>query len=146
MRALTVLTLILALALPACSMLGMGDENRLHVVEYGVYKNGRHVMTTNGVHRELGTSFGFRFTLKDPKGGSVKARITTLTPGLIDPAKQKVQTEFVSETTIQAGQTYDVFFTFSETWEMAPGQWELKVETDKGDSVSHVFDVFKPSL
>jgi hypothetical protein len=146
MRASTVLALVLALALPACSMLGMGDGNRLHVVEYGVYKNGRHVMTTNGVHRELGASFGFRFTLKDAKGGSAKARITTLTPGLIDPAGQKVLTEFVTETTIQAGQVYDVFFTFSKPWEMVSGHWELKVETDKGDRVSHVFDVFNPSL
>lgn len=127
-------------------MLGFGDSpNQLEIVEYGIFKNGALVKQTNGIPREMGTSFGFRFKLKDAKAGPMKARIVTATPGLLDPSKPKTQMDYVTELTIQPGQTYDVIFTFSEPWEMVSGHWELKVETQKGEVLSQTFEVYKPT-
>ncbi len=149
MRTFNTLALVLAasLALSACSMIGLGEsEGTLKITEYGVYKNGELVMRTNGIYKTLGTTFGMRVTLVDPKGKPVKARIRTMTPGLLDPAKSEPQLEYDTATTLVPGQTYDVFFTFSQPWELAPGLWELKVETESGQSVSQTFDVYSPDM
>jgi hypothetical protein len=142
-----ILLVLLPLLFAACSMLGMGEpSNQLEVVEYGIFKNGTLVVQTDGVPIEMGESFGYRFKVKDPKAGTLKARIITATPGLIDPSKSEARMDYVSEITLQAGQTYDVFFTFSRPWEMVTGKWELRVETDKGEVLSHDFDVYKPGV
>lgn len=139
--------ILLSVLLASCSLLGMGEApSQLEIVEYGVFKNGVLVKQTTGVQREMGASFGFRFKVKDPKAGTIKARIVTATPGLVDPARNKVQTEFVTEADIQPGQTYEVIFTFSEPWEMVLGEWELRVETDKGETLTRKFDVYKPVM
>ncbi|WP_243360030.1 DUF3859 domain-containing protein [Fundidesulfovibrio terrae] len=138
---------LLALLLPACSMIGLGDSSSmLETTEYGIFKDGRLDMQTNGVPMAIGTTFGFRFKVAQSKSGPVKARIVTATPGLIDPSKSKVQTDYVSELTLDPGQTYDVFFTFSEPWELVSGHWELRVETDKGETLSQKFDVYKQQM
>jgi hypothetical protein len=138
---------LLPLLFAACSMLGMGEpSNQLEVVEYGIFKNGTLVTQTDGVPLELGESFGFRFKVKDSKAGGVKAKIITNTPGLIDPSKSKAQMDYVTEITLQAGQPYDVFFTFSQPWEMVTGKWKLRVETEKGEVLSHDFDVYNPTM
>lgn len=145
MRILIALTATLLLA--ACSMLGMGEPpNQLEITEYGIYKDGSLTTQTDGVPREMGTTFGYRFKVKDQKAGQVKARIVTATPGLLDPSKSKPQMDYVTELTLQPGQTYDVFFTFSEPWEMVDGRWELRVETDKGEVLSHSFEVYNPTM
>ncbi|MFP5221157.1 MAG: DUF3859 domain-containing protein [Acidobacteriota bacterium] len=145
MRTLSVI--LLSVLLASCSMLGMGEpSNQLEIVEYGIFRNGVLVKQTTGVPREMGSSFGYRFKVKDPKAAAIKAKIITATPGLIDPALNKVQQEFVTETTLQAGETYEVIFTFSQPWEMVQGSWELRVETDKGEVLSQKFDVYKPQM
>jgi hypothetical protein len=141
-----VLVILLPFFLTACSMMGFGDTpKQLEIVEYGIFKNGALVKQTNGVPREMGASFGFRFKIVDAKAGPVKARIITATPGLLDPSKPKTQMDYVTELTIQPGQTYDVIFTFSEPWEMVEGHWELKVETQKGEVLSQTFEIYKPT-
>jgi len=140
------LVIFLPLFLTACSIMGFGDSpSQLEIVEYGIFKNGALVKQTNGVPREMGASFGFRFKLKDAKTGPMKARIVTATPGLLDPSKPRAQMDYVTELTIEPGQTYDVIFTFSEPWEMVSGHWELKVETQKGEILSQTFEVYKPN-
>ncbi|MFZ5425841.1 MAG: DUF3859 domain-containing protein [Thermodesulfobacteriota bacterium] len=141
------LVLFLALIASACSMVGLGETpSQLEITEYGIFDKGVLVRQTEGVARELGLSFGFRVKVKDPKSGPVKVVITTATPGLLDPSKPKVQMDFVTQATFQPGETYDVFFTFSEPWEMVAGKWVLTVETDKGEVVSRTFDVYNPKL
>ncbi|MBI4803613.1 MAG: DUF3859 domain-containing protein [Desulfovibrio sp.] len=141
-----VLVILFPLFLTACSMMGFGDTpNQLEIVEYGIFKNSTLVKQTNGIPREMGVSFGFRFKVKDAKAGPMKARIVTATPGLLDPSKPKTQMDYVTEVTIQHGQTYDVIFTFSEPWEMVAGHWELKVETQKGEILSQTFEIYKPN-
>lgn len=135
---------LLLLLASGCAMLGMEDKPRLAAVESGIFKNGRLALTTTGVPRELGTTFGFRFKIVDPKAGAMKARIVTATPGLLEPGKDKVQREYVTTLTIEPGQQYDLFFTFSEAWEMATGPWELRVETDQGEVLSQTFNVYDP--
>ena len=143
----TVAMLAAVLALSACSMVGLGEEpKQLEIVESGLFKQGVLVRSTEGVPRELGTSFGFRFKVKDPKAGTIKAVQTTRTPGLIDPSRTKVQHDFTTELTLQPGQTYDVIFTFSEPWEMVAGKWELIVQTQKGETLSQIFDVYNPKF
>lgn len=142
-----VFVLFAALALAGCSMVGLGeDPAQLEVVESGLFRQGVLTRSTEGVPRELGTSFGFRFKVKDPKAGALKAVVTTHTPGLIDPSRNKVQHDFASELTLQPGQTYDVIFTFSEPWEMVSGKWEFTVKTQKGETLSRVFDVYNPNF
>lgn len=141
------LVLFLTLMIPACSMVGLGESpSQLEITEYGIFDKGALARQTEGVPRELGKSFGFRVKVKDPKSGPVKVVITTATPGLLDPSKPKVQMDFVTQATFQPGETYDVFFTFSEPWEMVAGKWVLSVETDKGEVVSRTFDVYNPKL
>jgi len=141
------LAVFLSLIVSACSMVGLGETpSQLEITEYGIFDKGVLVRQTEGVARELGTSFGFRVKVKDPKAGPVKVVITTATPGLLDPSKPKVQMDFVTQATFQPGETYDVFFTFSEPWEMVAGKWVLTVETDKGEVVSRTFDVYNPKL
>lgn len=143
----TLFVLFLSVLLASCSMIGMGDApSQLEIVEYGIFKNGVLVKQTTGVPREMGSSFGYRFKVKDPKAGTLKAKIVTATPGLVDPAQNKVQQEFVTETTLQPGPTYEVIFTFSQPWEMVLGNWELRVETDKGEVLTQKFDVYKPEM
>jgi hypothetical protein len=138
---------LLALLTSACSMIGLGEPPAtLEITEYGIFKDGRLDMQTNGVPMAVGTTFGFRFKVAQAKGGPVKARIVTATPGLIDPSKPKVQMDYVSELTLAPGQTYDVFFTFSEPWELVTGHWEFRVETDKGETLSQKFDVYKQQM
>lgn len=139
---------VLFLFLASCSAVGLGGPaNTLEITDYGIYKNGQLISTTTSIPRELGTTFGFHFKVvqaKDAKDQPVKARIITKTPGLIDPAKNKTQMDYISETTLTPGQTYQVLFTFSEPWELAAGKWELAVETDKGETLSQTFEVYKP--
>jgi len=129
--------------LSGCAMLGMEDKPRLAVVESGIFKNGVLAMDTRGVPRELGSTFGYRFKVTDPKAGPLKARVVTATPGLLEPGKDAVQREYVSTLTLQPGQEYEVFFTFNEPWEMVTGPWELRVETDKGDVLTQTFNVYE---
>ena len=133
---------LLLLLLSGCSMLGMEDKPRLAVVESGLFRNGRLTFATTGVPRDLGTTFGFRFKVVDPKATTMKARVVTATPGLIEPAKDQVQRDYVTAITLEPGREYDVFFTFTADWEMATGPWELRVETDKGDLLSQTFNVY----
>jgi len=143
----TLLAAFLALILPACSMIGLGDAPAiLETTEYGIFKDSRLTLQTNSVPMAIGTTFGFRFKVNQSKSGPVKARIVTATPGLIDPSKTKIQLDYVSELTLTPGQTYDVFFTFSEPWELVTGHWELKVETDAGETLSQKFDVYKQQM
>ena len=135
---------LLLLVASGCAMLGMEDKPRLAVVESGIFRNGRLATATAGIPRELGVTFGYRFKVVDPKAPTMKARIVTATPGLLEPGKDKVQRDYVSTLTIEPGQQYDLLFTFSETWEMATGPWELRVETDKGDVLSQTFTVYEP--
>lgn len=137
--------LILPFLLAACSMVGLGEPSQLEITEFGIFKDGLLVSKTNGVPQELGQSFGLRFKIKDPKAKAMKARIVTSTPGLIDPAKEKVQKDFVSEVTLQPGESYDVIFTFSQPWELVTGHWEFKVETEAGETLSQTFDVYNPN-
>lgn len=133
---------LLLLMVSGCAMLGMDEKPKLAVVESGIFQNGRLTTSTAGIPRELGTTFGFRFKVVDPKAGPMKARIVTATPGLVEPGKESVQRDYVSTLTLQPGTEYDLFFTFSENWEMATGPWELRVETEKGDVLSQTFTVY----
>jgi len=135
----------LPLLLAACSTLGITDApSPFTEVEYGTFRDGVLVAKTEGVPREMGLSFGFRVKLKDDQKTPVKAKIVTVTPGLIDPASPTPQMQYVSEATFEPGQTYDVFFTFSKPWEMATGHWTIRVETEDAEPVSHLFDVYDP--
>ena len=141
------LLILIPFFLSACSMLGMGEPTKqLEITEYGLFKNGQLSMQTNGVPKELGTSFGFRFKVKDPKAVPLKAKVVTATPGLLDPSKSKAQMDYVTEITLEPGPTYDLIFTFSEPWEMVTGRWELRVETEKGEVLSQTFDVYDPKM
>ncbi|MFP5238195.1 MAG: DUF3859 domain-containing protein [Acidobacteriota bacterium] len=143
----TLLILAASLLLSACSMLGMGEPaKQLEIVEAGTFKNGALLRATNAVPLEMGTTFGFRFRIADPKAQAMKVKIITLTPGLLDPSKPKAQLEYVTEATLQPGQSYDVFFTFSQPWELAPGHWELRVETEKGEALTQTFEVYNPAM
>jgi len=144
-RPYRLILVFLPLLLAACSALGLGDApSPLTEVEYGTFRDGALVAKTDGVPREIGLSFGFRVKLSDDQHGPVKAKIVTVTPGLLDPASSTPQTQYVSETTFEPGQTYDVFFTFSKPWEMAAGRWELRVETENAEPLSHTFDIYDP--
>jgi len=143
----TLIILAVSLVLSACSMLGMGDApKQLEIIESGIFKDGTLVRSTNAVPDDLGTTFGYRFRIADPKAQAMKAKIVTMTPGLLDPSQAKTQMEYVTEVTLQPGQSYDVFFTFSQKWERAPGHWELRVETDKGEILSQTFEVYNPTM
>jgi len=145
MRRLMLLSLVcLSLFLAACSFLGGGAPPQLTEVEYGTYRDGVRVAQTDGVPREMGLSFGFRVMVAKEANGPVKAKIVTVTPGLIDPSASKTLTEFVNEATLEPGKTYDVFFTFTEPWQMATGRWEIRVEPAQGDPLTRTFDVYDP--
>ena len=139
--------MLLPLFFTACALIGGDDEapKQLTEVGYGTYRGGALVAQTDGVPKEMGLSFGFRVKVANPQSGPVKAKVVTVTPGLIDPSdSSKPRTTYVSEVTFEPGQDYDVFFTFSEPWEMATGHWELRVETEKGQRLSRIFDVYNP--
>ncbi|GAB6037420.1 hypothetical protein JCM15519_19790 [Fundidesulfovibrio butyratiphilus] len=144
-KILAVLALFL---LCGCSLMGSSEpkEQVMNVIDYGVYQKGLLVRTTDAIPRQLGTTFGLRVQVSDKLQGDLNARIVTDTPGLLDPHSGKTQTAYITKTTLKAGQTYDVFFTFSERWEMAAGTWTLSVETDKGESVSRKFEVYDPHM
>lgn len=144
MRTLLYLPLLLLLA--GCSMLGMGETKQLEITESGIFKNGALVRSTNGVPKELGVTFGYRFKISDPKAKSMKARIVTMTPGLLDPAQQRPQLEYATQASLTPGQSYDVFFTFSQPWEMVPGLWELRVETETGEVLTQTFEVYNITM
>lgn len=133
---------LLLLMLSGCAMLGMEDTPKLAVTESGIFKNGKLIQATQGIPRDPGSTFGFRFKVVDAKAGPLKARVTTATPGLLEPGKDAVQREYVSAVTLQPGQEYDVFFTFTQPWEMVTGPWEMRVETERGDVLSQTFTVY----
>jgi len=138
--------LLLSILLASCSMIGLGEApKRLEIVEYGIFKDGVLAKSTTGVPREPGVCFGMRVRVKDAKGGPVKARIVTATPGLIEPGADKPRLEYVAELTLSPGQTYDVFFTVSQPWEMVSGHWQLRVETTEGETLSQEFELYSPS-
>lgn len=138
--------LLLTLLLASCSMIGLGEApKRLEVVESGIFKDGVLQKSTNGIPREQGVCFGMRVRVKDAKdakAGPVKARIVTATPGLIEPGAEKPRLEYVTELTLAPGQTYDVFFTVSQPWEMVSGHWKLSVETAEGETLSQEFELY----
>ena len=134
----------LPLFLAACSILGGGAPALLTEVEYGTYRNGVRVAQTDGVPRELGLSFGYRVMVAKEAKSPVKARIVTVTPGLIAPSESKTLTEYLNEATLEPGKTYDVFFTFAEPWQMATGRWEIRVEPAQADPLTRAFDVYNP--
>lgn len=142
-RILSVLALFL---LCGCSILGSSEpkEALLTVVEYGAYKDGLLVRTTDAIPRQLGATFGMRVKVSEKAPGEMKARIVTDTPGLLDPQAGKTRMTYTTETVLKPGQTYDVFFTFSERWEMAVGTWTLSVEPDQSESASRKFEVYDP--
>jgi hypothetical protein len=134
---------LLLLLLPACSLIGLGDDDKkLEIVEAGIFKNGSLVMNTTGVPEELGLTFGIRFRYVAPKSGPIKATITTSTPGLINPVKDAVEMDDVTQATLEPGKTYESLFSFYKPCEMASGHWTFKVETEKGDTVSMILDVY----
>jgi len=134
----------LPLLFAACSILGSAAPPLLTEVEYGTYRDGVRVAQTDGVPREMGLSFGYRVMAAKEAKGPVKVKIMTVTPGLIDPSASKTLTEFVNETTLEPGKTYDVFFTFTEPWQMATGPWEIRVEPAQGDPLTRTFNVYDP--
>jgi hypothetical protein len=138
---------LLLVLLSACSMLGLGGEEKknLEITQYGIFKNDQLTLTTEAVPVELGVTFGFRFKYAQPQGaGPVKATVTTSSPGILAPGQAKIQTDFVNNITLEPGREYDVFYTFRQPWEMVSGPWDLKVTTEKGDTVAKTFDVYNP--
>lgn len=138
------LAAILLTALTACSLVGLGDDSKtLEIVEAGIFKNGVLTLGGTGIPLEKGLTFGMRFKYASTKAGPVKATITINTPGLINPDKNAVDLEYVSQITLEPGRTYDAVFTFSRSWEMASGHWTITVETQKGDTITMLFDAYE---
>ena len=120
------------------------QAGQLTEVNYGTYRDGAQVAQTTGVPTEIGLSFGYRVKVAEGVQQPVKAKVVTVTPGLIDPSSSQTRTEYATEVTFEPGQTYDVFFTFSQPWEMATGKWELRVEPAEGPPLSRTFDIYNP--
>ena len=139
----SILAAILLATLAACSMVGLGDDKVLEATEAGVFTNGALSMAGTGIPLEKGLTFGMRFKYLGTKAGPVKATITVHTPGLINPDRNAVELEYVSKLTLSPGQSYDAFFTFSRKWEMASGHWTIVVETEKGDTLTMLFDAYE---
>jgi len=85
-----------------------------------------------------------RFKTLAPAGGSSKVKITTSSPGLIDPSKNEVVFKNESEVDVVTGKEYNCTFTFSKEWEMATGDWTLTAVAEDGTSVKKTFQVFNP--
>ena len=142
--------ILLPLFLASCAVVDVihsidgSAPSQLTETEYGTYRDGTQVAQTNGVPTEMGLSFGYRVKTAEGVTQPVKVKVVTITPGLIDPSASKTLTEFVNETTLEPGKTYDVFFTFTEPWQMATGPWEIRVEPAQGDPLTRTFNVYDP--
>jgi hypothetical protein len=147
---LPVLCLLLASCSSTMSFFGLGGkedkpkEPTIVLVDYGIYENGALTTVTNSVPRKLGTTFGLRFRTLKPEGGTSKVKITTTSPGLIDPSKNAVvfSTETVAD--VVTAKEYHCTFTFEKEWEMASGDWTLTATAEDGTSIKKTFQVFNP--
>lgn len=154
MKRLLAILPILCLLLASCSstmhFFGLGGkeekpkEPTIALIDYGIYENGSLTTVTTAVPRKLGTTFGLRFKTLAPAGGTSKVKVTTTSPGLIDPAKNEVVFKNETVVTVETGKEYNCTFTFEKEWEMATGDWTLTAEAEDGTSIKKTFQVFNP--
>lgn len=142
---------ILTLFLASCSGFNLfgGDEppplpESIEIVDFGIYDGNTLAMQTEAVPKKLGTTFGFRFQVKEPQGGQANIRIITTSPGMINPAKKEVEFKTETTDTVQAGIQYNCIFTFEQEWEMVSGDWTLEVVAEDGSTAKKTFQVYNP--
>jgi len=147
---LPVLCLLLASCSSTLNFFGLGSkeekpkEPTIVLVDYGIYENGVLATVTNSVPRKLGTTFGLRFRTLKPENGTSKVKITTASPGLIDPSKNAVVFSTETDADVVTGKEYHCTFTFEKEWEMASGDWTLTAVAEDGSSIKKTFQVFNP--
>jgi hypothetical protein len=139
---------------------------RIDVVDYGIYTatvisaqrdaqgilqstsdNPQHLETTRNIPAQLGTRFGFRFTVVGtPKAAAVQLRKITIPPsgGLQNPTSN--QPIYRSENIITAtvGEPQYTAYKFDDPWELVNGTWTIEIWYGDRKLLSQSFTVFKP--
>ena len=100
---------------------------------------------TSRVPAEIGTIFGFTYTLVGaPAGERVPLRYVWKTPGVMAPGKSTLfQEEFPWANTI--GEKGGHLLRLDEEWELIPGIWTLQVFHGKQLLAERSFEIYRPA-
>jgi hypothetical protein len=146
-----VLPLLLLLLVSTGAYAQTPQVDRVDVVEYGIYTANtqstqlapgtaagtvstindiQHAATTRTIPAQQGVRFGFRFVVVGaPAGTVVPLHMVTIfpPPGLTNPATQQLKAQSEYDTNAPIGATWYKGYSFTNDWEVLPGNWTMQV-------------------
>ncbi len=140
-------TLLVFAAAPLAAVPGRADQPRIEIIDHGLYATGpstrvpmpisvsgvmnqvsnvRLTKETREVMGQLGTAFGFRYTVEGvPPGATVTIR--TLHPKLTNPDTGKSMDYGERDQTVSPGEERYTGYSFDSTYEIAEGDWTFQI-------------------